>query len=311
MRVTAPRPAALLCLALLSLLTSAQADSRVRFVGNATASYLARKFPDSQPRRETYVFAVGQRFEGATVDGTFDRTTFRQIAETLAPALAHENFWPTKELTDADLLLVVHWGVTIPQSSMFEMTGRTTTSFEDTPRSLAIDSESQALSDIAGAIGALDFNASDQRWDQYTQIADQNARDINDRSTAGLLGYNRTLAKYNESIRYAAEQYTLQTDLRTERYFVIVRAYDLKAKTKDDRSRPVWTMHLNVSSPGNNFTIAMNLMSEAAAPHFGHATGVVGTSRPKMREGKVDIGNMIILGEVQSTIGSGSHGGSR
>lgn len=301
MRVPAPRSAALFALVALSSLAPARADDRVRFVGNATPSYTARKFVDGKPRRETYVFAVGQRFDGVTADRTFDHTTIREIAEVLAPSLTKQNYWPTKEIADADLMLVLHWGVTIPQAPTTELTARTTVSFDPTsvsPNNLA--SDSPALADIEALIGPLGYNANAERWDQFTQIADRNARDISDTGTAGLLGYRRSLAKYGQSPRYSAEQYTLLSDLRGERYFVIVRAYDLRAEKKFERSQPLWSLYLNVSSPGNNFVDAIALMSEAAAPHFGRNTGDVSTVRRKIREGHVELGEMIIVGEAKS-----------
>lgn len=307
MRVRRPRLAPLFALAALSF-AGAQADDRVRFVGNANPAYTARKFVDGKPRRETYVFAVGQRFNGATADRTFDHTTIREIAGVLAPSLTKQNYWPTKELADADLLLVVHWGVTIPQASIYETTARTT--YESGVQTSGMLDDSPAALDLGALIGPLDYIASENRWQQFNQIADRNARDISDASTAGLLGYSATLARYSRSIDRSAEQYTLLSDLRGERYFVIVRAYDLKATTKMDRSRAVWTLHLNISSPGNNFTGALGLMSEAAAPHFGRATGNVGTARPKIREGRIDYGDMIILGEAKPAANNG-HSGSQ
>ena len=68
---------------------------------------VAGRLVAGQPKRETYVFMAGDRFDGTTRDRTFERTTFREIAEYLAPKLTQQNYWPTPEVKDADLLLVV------------------------------------------------------------------------------------------------------------------------------------------------------------------------------------------------------------
>ena len=84
-RVTPPR----LCLWLLAIGTVVPvfAAKPVAAVGKANSNYLERRLVDGKPKRETYVFMEGNRLEGASRDRTFERTTFREIAEFLAPEL--------------------------------------------------------------------------------------------------------------------------------------------------------------------------------------------------------------------------------
>src|SRR6188768_1774905 len=96
----------------------------VAAVGKANRTYLERRQVDGKPKRETYVFMEGICLEGACRDRTFETTTFREIAEFLAPELTQQNYWPTPEVKDADLLLMVHWGVTSPRASLNDMTAR-------------------------------------------------------------------------------------------------------------------------------------------------------------------------------------------
>jgi len=273
----------------------------VAAVGKANSSYLERRLVDGKPKRETYVFMEGSRLEGTSRDRTFENTTFRQIAEFLAPKLTEQNYWPTPEIKDADLLLAVHWGVTSPRASLNDMTARVDlgTNLNSTS---AVFGESPAFQDYANAMGgdiSLNLNASEQRMYQLDEIAEQDAQNIQGAGTARLLGYTETLIKLNQSARYSDTQFTLDSDMRSERYFIIVRAYDLHAGTKWQRSRPVWTLHLNTASPGNNFKTAMAAMSEAGGRLFGTNTDGVATIRPKKPGGHVELHDIVILGEAK------------
>jgi hypothetical protein len=302
-RVLTPRSAVLLLVAAVACSVAARADDRVRFVGRASPAYSAVKFVDGKPRRETYVFAAGQRFDGATADASFDRTTIRRIAQYLAPKLTKQNYWPVQDIAEADLLIVIHWGVTIATASLTDLTANTNVGVDSAMTSG--DPLDGVSGDISGAIGSPDYNASLERYNQFVDRSYRDGLKMNDIGTASLLGYGPSLAKYSSSVRYAQEEFTLRQDLRDERYFIILRAYDLRKVSKFERSRPAWTLHLNVGSPGNNFGEAMNFMSETAAKVAGQTTGDVSTARPKVNEGSVSLGDLIILGEVPPKATSG------
>ena len=287
---------------LLSLLlcSPAFADKHVAAVGKATPSYLERRMVNGELRRETYVFMAGDRFDGAIRDGSFERTSFREIAEYLAPKLTQQNYWPTANIKEADLLIAVHWGVTQPQTSLNDMTGRTTLGPDLTSKS-ELFTDSQALADVQGALGGElgNLNALEQRMYQLDDIVDNDQQSFIGAGTARLLGYTETLNKLGREPNFTTKQYTLEHDLHTERYFIIVRAYDLHAEPREARSRPVWTLHLNISSPGNNFKTAMASMSEAGAALFGHNTDGVTTVIPHVPKGHVEMHDLIIVGEAR------------
>lgn len=273
----------------------------VAAVGKANGSYLERRLVDGKPKRETYVFLEGNRLEGMSRDRTFETTTFREIAEILAPELTDQNYWPTPNIKDADLLLVVHWGVTSPRASLNDMTARVDlgTNMESTS---VVFADSPAFQDYAQAVGgdlSLNLNASEQRMYQLEEIAEQDAQSIQGAGTARLLGYTETLIKLSQSARYTEAQFTLDSDMRSERYFIIVRAYDLHAAEKWQRSRPVWVLHLNTASPGNNFKTAMAAMSEAGGRLFGKNTDGVATIRTDVPTGKVELHDIVIIGEAK------------
>jgi hypothetical protein len=112
-----------------------------------------------------------------------------------------------------------------------------------------------------------------------------------------LLGYGRHLRKLEQTTSVSPEEYTLRSDLESERYFVVVQAYDLRKK-KDRRPKLVWTLHLNMRSAGNNFHEAVAMMSEAAVNYFGRDVDRVDTTIPNLKQGKVELGEIKILGET-------------
>jgi len=290
----------------------------VAAVGKANHPYLERRLVDGKPRRETYVFMEGNCVKGGTLDHSVKRMTFREIAEFLAPQLTQQNYWPTSDVKAADLVLLVHWGVTHPRASLNDMTSRIDLGFNPTKDSEFgqspgvkeyLGTSNDALSEqpvlqtymgLAGDTSTLNLNALEQRMYQLEDVADQDSQIMVGGGASRLLGYGETLLKLSQSPRYTDEQYTLENDLRSERYFIIVRAYDLHASTRSERSRPVWVLHLNTSSPGNNFKTALAAMSEAGARLFGRNTDGVATIRPNVPpKGRVEMQDVLILGEAR------------
>ena len=64
------------------------------------------------PKSATYLFYQGRFFRGATADATLQATPFDAVTRALAPDLARQGYLPTRDLRQADLLVVVDWGAT-------------------------------------------------------------------------------------------------------------------------------------------------------------------------------------------------------
>jgi hypothetical protein len=279
------------------------ADSRVIVSASAEPGYTTRKFEAGKYRPETYVVMEGRFFEGHIRDKSIERTPFRKIIDLFAPELARREYWPAENPKDADLLLVVHWGTTAPQASMVETMARTS-NFTDTSQ---VNAErqariEQAMEDVSNGIPILidpvlmaDEGARIQDFDLSNEMTERISTDLQSADIAQLLGYTKTLRKYGLGMGSTAEEASLRFDLRQARYFIILRAYDLRAATKIGRSRPVWSLHLNMGSPGNNFSMAVARMSVAAVDFVGRSTETVETTRPKSREGKVEVGVPVIV----------------
>lgn len=278
------------------------AAEHVMIVALADQDYTQAKFADGKLKPETYVVMQGNFFGGATVDRTLERMSFRSIAGYLAHELARREYWPASSPHDADLLMVVHWGVTSPRASMQEMMGRT---------SLSTDT-STTFEGIAGELGGND-PATAVLWDVgergninslhaedvLRQQSDQNEAEAGQQDTAQLLGLVPTLRKYQESLLPTVQEIAVREGLREERYFIIVKVYDLRTWEKGKVNRAVWTIRLNIGAPGNNFEQALTRMARAGVNWFGRTTGEVVNVRAGAPQGTVEMPPLVILGEAK------------
>lgn len=281
------------------------ADDRVRVNASANPDYTAQKFGSGgKPKTETYVFMEGHYFPGTTVDRSIERMPFRRIAEYLAPHLAKQQFLPAKSLQTADLLLVVHWGTTAPHLSMQEMAG-VTRNYESTRgeierREYTVETPPPAPPPEMGEDLRGPFDPVREQF-FFENLQDKTER-ISSEMTAGnnarLLGYNEELYRLGRANPMGSTmESTLRADLLAERYFIVVSAYDLAGYRTGTRRKPVWKVHLNISSPGNNFRTAMDRMSFAGVNYFGRTSEGIPTVRTKGQQGTVKLGELIVLDE--------------
>ena len=281
------------------------ADPSVIVSATANPDYTQRKYGGENTRPESYVVMQGHYFEGSIVDGSIDRMPFRHIAEIFAPELARRKYWPAKNAKEADLLIVVHWGTTSPHVSTVEMMARTSL----VPDVSVARENKQIMAEAAAASGDIAMSimaegpsreANDLlQMEALNQLSDQITNDLSSTNAAQLLGYTKNLRKMGQQLMSSAEEHTLRLDLSQMRYFIILKAYNLHAATRAERGRAVWTLHLNMSSPGNNFHTALARMSVAAVDFVGRTTDEVQTIRQPVRETHVEIGPLLILGEVK------------
>lgn len=295
----------LFCGALLFLgFSQALADNHVTVNAWANADYVRRKEASGTPRHETYVFAAGRFFGGGRVDHSIDRLPFRKIAEFLAPELARRNYLPTSQVDAADLLLIVHWGTTAPRVTLDQTRG--TTNFPiDHSEERAIQQQfnetmagGNALMAELSSVGSdIDAKTSFEQSERLTDDLDSDFRADNN---AQLLGYTQDMRRFEKNTFQTVEEATLRANLDEERYFIIIKAYDFhEKKSPGQRQRPVWTLYLNMRSPGQNFKTALTRMSAVAIDYFGRTTDGIKVGRPVAREGTINLGPLIILGEVK------------
>lgn len=275
------------------------ADNHVTVNAWANSEYVKSREVDGKTRQETYAFAAGRFFRGNTVDHSIDGLSFRKVAEFLAPELARRNYLPTQDVARADLLLIVHWGTTMPRVTLDQMQGTTNFSIDHSD-ARALQQEFNATMGITGLVS--DVNDADLKtsFEQAERLTDDLDRDFNNASNAQLLGYTQELRRFDNSTMPTVEEATLRANLEEERYFIIIKAYDFHGKSSPgQKQRPLWTLYLNMRSPGQNFKTAMTRMSAVGGNYFGRKIDGLKVGRPGEREGTVRLAPLIIIGEVK------------
>lgn len=283
-----------------------RADKNVVVIARANPEYAqARIGEDGKPKPETYVFMEGNHYKGHTVDRSIERMTFRDIAGFIAPELAKQQYLPGPSAAEADLLLIVHWGTTLPKVGLQEMTGRLTQEIDHNRLTLETLKEFDAAPEIEGNFGGLPEEMTmpygheqlaDQDFHRLNELTDEFSQQSRESSNVTLLGYADELHRLGKRSWTTELERSLRYDLNTERYFIIIKAYELKKKTSSVlANRPVWTMHINIRSPGNNFQTALDRMSRVAALFAGQTTVEAKTVRARVTTGTVTLAPLVIL----------------
>ena len=205
------------------------------------------------------------------------------IARTLAPGLARQNYFPTKDASAADLAIIVHWGMTAP--------------FEDPQRTFNTADLNQALAELntnISTVGVGDASGVNALIDQQNMSLDSATGAIN--YNAVLLGYARNLKQERAHLMPTAEERNLSTELNEERYFVILMAYDNQLNRKEHRAKLLWVTRLSVRSSGNNFTESLPALSQAGSRIYGRQLDGLAHVQAAGRGGQVSLGEMKVLG---------------
>lgn len=290
---------------------SLMADRHVVVIAKADPDYARTRYDaGGKLIPQSYVVMKGNFFPSGRVDRTLERMTIEEIVQLFAPELAKREYYPSKTVEEADLLLIVHWGATRPKTGIQEMTARVTDDVDhqrhmlETLRrfepSTQLDTGFSDLPPGTTPPESEEFNRQ-QQFEQLNRFSDEVSRQARRNDNATLLGYNDELHRLGKGIWFGERERSLIHDVNTERYFIIIRAYELKRRDGGAKTdRPVWTMHLNIRSPGNNFKTAIQRMGVIASQFAGTNTDSATTVkvRPNAPTVSVTLGELIILGET-------------
>lgn len=271
--------------------------------------YRRTNLPDGTFKPEYYAIANGEYVSGARRNDSIDKVKFPQIAVLVAEFLAAKNYRFAKKADQADFLLLITWGSTMPYNDV------------DTPRQLgnlanAMSQSRSAMSNLRSAQSAAGqmqqpgndvgqavaqaeaeaYVANDALDNQLlqAQMAESAQNDI-DEDNARLLGYTEELDERNNLSRIAgagAGFDDLLDDVRSERYYVIVTAVDFKKLVHQKKKVVLWSTRVSVDTRDQSFDEALRQMVASAGRLFGeNSAGLV----RRTHEGTVHLGELKVL----------------
>lgn len=277
---------------------SAGQSELIAVSSTASPTYIRKLDTSGKPRVSTYVFTRGKFFESATIDDGLARTQFLDVEQLLIPSLAKQNYLPARNPDAAEMVIVVHWGSTLV--------------YDDPMKELQAQKLGALLEEMGGESRKYraDHVSTNTPFPPEQDLAPINdilnsaemGRDANELTivrNAALLGYTKTLKAFARSASMLrTEEDSLRDDLRDERYFVILMAFDYQAY-KAKKMQPLWIARLSIRSTGTNFATALPLLSEAGSKVFGQQIDHLSLVRGSFRSGEVNIGELRSLGLVE------------
>jgi hypothetical protein len=270
----------------------AQGHDSVAVNAGADREYARQKFGGrgTDPKPESYLLAEGNSFGGLVADPSLDHAKFLDIARTLAPDLAVDRYYPARDRSNADLLIVVHWGMTYID--------RNHESNENLLRDATNHfNKSSFIGDDIAAMGAFgNSGGAGAGPEDNPQLLGYGSalQDAKYRVLGIPWGKSKTVGQISDET-FGEDIFGLNplSDSR-ERYFVILEAYDfssIKGAKKGAKAKLLWSVHYSITSTGNSFTTALPAMSKVAASYFGHNSGGLVLNAKNIPEGFVRIGD--------------------
>ena len=259
---------------------------------------------DGKDKVMTYVVAKGGYARGFGSDASIDNVKFAGIVRILARYLAKDRLYPAKDGKKADLMLVIHWGKTIP--------------YDGAAYSNLVDQGLQGfelLQQLGGGIGRPPGINPDNRGKVSGPMAAEaesemvqgmlmiqfagRMRDDADEKNANLLGYTADLRYRNVPSLFAgagSAYYDLLDDVESERYYVAVTAYDFQDALRRNHKKGLWRTVVSIAARGNRFDEKLAAMLADASRYFGRDTGRL--VRQFEYTPHVTIGDLELLGVV-------------
>ncbi len=259
---------------------------------------------DGTFKPETYAFGKGRFGNGSVRDPSIDGLPFAELVRTLAPFLARQSYVPTPAPDQTDLLIVVHWGTTLPYDhSLYReglnqlstaMSGMRSAEQLLKGTATAVEGGTSPMGSTAGALSAqrqADINSLLMMMEMENR-----QRDMVDARMAALLGYLPEMKKLSSMRNFGGFSFLyrdLALEVEQERYYVILAAFDFRAAWKEKKRKLLWVTRVSIRARGHRFDRQLPAMLTGAAPYFGCDTP--GLIRGYVPEGKVEVGEPKVL----------------
>jgi hypothetical protein len=271
----------------------------------ARRDYQRERLRDGTFKPEYYALGNGGMVAGTDRDKTVEPIQYPEIAALVMEQLAKRNYFYAQKAEQATLLIVIHWGNTLPFNdiNLKQSMGDASRAFS-TLQQLKLGNAAQSDVDRATAeLEQLLMQVQMQRMVLNTYVA-PNAR---------LLGYIEDINDSNDIRRLTGvgeDRYRdMMTDVEESRYYVIISAYDFEEVTKRGNQKLLWVTRVSVRAPGNRFDESVAAMLKNASAYFGRESGRL--IRGEELRGRVELGDLKYLGVVKDLPGQPAGEGAK
>ena len=287
-----------------SSLLAARNSVTVSVRSQTDPSYRREKLSDGSWKPETYVLADAKAFPGTVRDGDIEKVPYPTLAGVIAQNLAAQNYFLSKTAAEADLLLVIHWGTTIPFNDMSLDTNINLVAQALSSLKAAQAPRPTIATQIMGGATIAPFRPEEEEPDAMTAAvfhlnSEYRYRDMLNARNAKLLGYLDEINDRDTPARWAGAGTAfddLISDIEEARYYIVIGAYDLQEARKSGRKVLKWVTRISMAQQGNEFDEKFAAMLATAKPYFGRDSD--GLRRKYRPDARVDLGELKFLGEA-------------
>ena len=277
----------------------------VVYYSRASPGYVRAYGSDGKPKAEYYALSYGGRIDGTTWSDGMSKEDFPKIAGVVAEQLAKQNYFYAPDAKSANLLLVLHWGQTLPfnEGNFGEQVNNLGTALTNLQTAQSVAPPPMPTSQ-EGAAGMTDQVAAQQQDIQLAAAAlesslvsmdmENRVRDRRGEEIAQVLGYMDEMRRMSDLGGFTGEDRftTLRNEVEDPRYYIVLTAYDFAQATQKGKRKVLWTSRISIDTRGNNFMDRMEQMVSRAANSFGKNTNRL----IRERTGEVEIGDAIVVG---------------
>jgi len=284
-------PHLLLMMACATVLSAVDTVSTAVF-SRVSKDYKRERLPDGTFKPEYYALGNGGMIAGTARDQTVERVGYSEIAGLVMQQLGRQGYHYAQSAKDATLMVVVHWGNTLPHNDA---------NFRQSlaPASQAFSALQQLKNNNASEI-ELDRARADLETALNLVEMERLVRNTYVAPNARLLGYIEDINDSNDARRLVGvgeDRYRdLMADVEEPRYYVIISAYDFRELMDYGKQKLLWVTRVSVRTPGNRFDESAVAMLKNAAPYFGRESGRL--IRGEELRGVVELGDLKFLGAV-------------
>ena len=244
---------------------------------------------DDSSQPTTYAFMKGKFHGGNRADPAMDVFPFDEVLLDLSTHLQKQNFKGVPDPNGAELVIVVHYGVTSVQESPEELLGYD--SLEDFGFSDGAAS--------SGSSGGVNLDELTGIQDMQFQINVENP--IKERQEGGAFYTARLLGMEKAYVGTISprEELELKKLLIDRRYFMVLMAYDLPLMRQGELVLH-WTTRYSIRAIGQSFDRAIKDMNLVAGNYFGKNMGDLVKKRVTDKS-RVELGKIEVIGTEEVT----------